>query len=125
MYLYVMYFLEDVFVLSYQSLLVLVGVLFFEYVIMLGVVLRVFYEDILDIKVLDQFFVIINFEILWKWCGKIVSLEMVDVLVSVFCEVKQKRLIDVIMLVSFEKCYFKYSDFLYWYNCVQFVIVLL
>lgn len=118
MYLYVMYFLEDVFVLSYQSLLVLVGVLFFEYVIMLGVVLRVFYEDILDIKVLDQFFVIINFEILWKWCGKIVSLEMVDVLVSVFCEVKQKRLIDVIMLVSFEKCYFKYSDFLYWYNCV-------
>lgn len=125
MYLYVMYFLEDVFVLSYQSLLVLVGVLFFEYVIMLGVVLRVFYEDILDIKVLDQFFVIINFEILWKWCGKIVSLEMVDVLVSVFCEVKQKRLIDVIMLVSFEKCYFKYSDFLYWYNCVQFVVVLL
>lgn len=125
MYLYVMYFLEDVFVLSYQSLLVLVGVLFFEYVIMLGVVLRVFYEDILDIKVLDQFFVIINFEILWKWCGKIVSLEMVDVLVSVFCEVKQKRFIDVIMLVSFEKCYFKYSDFLYWYNCVQFVVVLL
>lgn len=125
MYLYVMYFLEDVFVLSYQSLLVLVGVLFFEYVIMLGVVFRVFYEDILDIKVLDQFFVIINFEILWKWCGKIVSLEMVDVLVSVFCEVKQKRLIDVIMLVSFEKCYFKYSDFLYCYNCVQFVVVLL
>lgn len=125
MYLYVMYFLEDVFVLSYQSLLVLVGVLFFEYVIMLGVVFRVFYEDILDIKVLDQFFVIINFEILWKWCGKIVSLEMVDVLVSVFCEVKQKRFIDVIMLVSFEKCYFKYSDFLYWYNCVQFVVVLL
>lgn len=125
MNLYVMYFLEDVFVLSYQSLLVLVGVLFFEYVIMLGVVLRVFYEDILDIKVLDQFFVIINFEILWKWCGKIVSLEMVDVFVSVFCEVKQKRLIDVIMLVSFEKCYFKYSDFLYWYNCVQFVVVLL
>lgn len=125
MYLYVMYFLEDVFVLSYQSLLVLVGVLFFEYVIMLGVVFRVFYEDILDIKVLDQFFVIINFEILWRWCGKIVSLEMVDVFVSVFCEVKQKRLIDVIMLVSFEKCYFKYSDFLYWYNCVQFVVVLL
>lgn len=125
MYLYVMYFLEDVFVLSYQSLLVLVGVLFFEYVIMLGVVFRVFYEDILDIKVLDQFFVIINFEILWRWCGKIVSLEMVDVLVSVFCEVKQKRFIDVIMLVSFEKCYFKYSDFLYWYNCVQFVVVLL
>lgn len=125
MYFYVMYFLEDVFVLSYQSLLVLVGVLFFEYVIMLGVVLRVFYEDILDIKVLDQFFVIINFEILWKWCGKIVSLEMVDVLVSVFCEVKQKRFIDVIMLVSLEKCYFKYSDFLYRYNCVQFVVVLL
>lgn len=121
-YMLLTYFSEDVPVLSHQSLLVLAGVLPLEYATTLGVALRVPYEDILDIKALDQPPVITNFEILWKWRGKIASLEMVDALVSALREVKQKRLIDVIMQASSEKRHLKHSDFSHRHNCVKFAV---
>lgn len=121
-YVYFTCFSEDVPVLSHQSLLVLAGALPHEYATTLGVALKVPYEDILDIKALDQPRVITNFEILWKWRGKIASLEMVDALVNALREVKQTRLIDVIMLASSEKRHLKHKDFSHRHHCVQFAV---
>ena len=113
---------DDVPVLSHQSLLILAGALPSEYATTLGVALRVPYEDILDIKALDQPSVITNFEILWKWRGKVASQEMVDALVNGLREIKQKRLIDVIMRANAEKRHIKHSDVSGRHSSVHFAV---
>ena len=113
---------DDVPVLSHQSLLILAGALPSEYATTLGVALRVPYEEILDIKALDQPSVITNFEILWKWRGKVVSQEMVDALVNGLREIKQKRLIDVIMRANAEKRHIKHSDISGRHSSVHFAV---
>ncbi|XP_062599783.1 uncharacterized protein LOC134261360 [Saccostrea cucullata] len=114
---------DEVPVLSHQSLLVLAGALPHQYATSLGVALRLPYEDILDIKALDQPPIITNFEILWKWRGKVASVEMVDALANAFREIKQKKFIDVIMKANCEKRPLKHGDFAArHHNCVQFAI---
>jgi len=77
----------------------------------LGVQLGLKYEDILDMKSVNQPPVITIFEILWTWRGKQVQAEMVEQLANALIEINQKHFADVILTVGREKRALKRSDF--------------
>jgi len=98
-------------ILSHQSLLILSGAISMQIAQTLGVQLGLKYEDILDMKSVNQPPVITIFEILWTWRGKQVQAEMVEQLANALIEINQKHFADVILTVGREKRPLKRSDF--------------
>lgn len=102
---------DDVPILSHQSLLALASSISIQVAQVLGSQLGIPYEDILDIKSINQPPVVTIFEILWEWRGKVATPDQVEQLVKSFCEINQNYFADVISKVYREKRGLTRNDF--------------
>ncbi|OWF38214.1 hypothetical protein KP79_PYT19425 [Mizuhopecten yessoensis] len=102
---------DDVPILSHQSLLALSSSINIQVAQVLGSQLGLSYEDILDIKSINQPPVVTIFEILWEWRGKVATPDQVEQLVKSFSEINQTYFADVIMKVNREKRGLTRNDF--------------
>jgi len=102
---------DDIPVLRHQSLLALASSISIQVAQMLGIQLGIPYEDILDMKTINQPHVVTIFEILWEWRGKVASPELVEELVRSLNAINQKQFADVVSRANKERRGLRRSDF--------------
>ncbi|XP_033762038.1 uncharacterized protein LOC117343686 isoform X2 [Pecten maximus] len=102
---------DDVPILSHQSLLALSSAINIQVAQVLGSQLGLPYEDIMDIKSINQPPVVTIFEILWEWRGKVATPDQVEQLVQSFNQINQKYFADVILKANREKRGLTRKDF--------------
>lgn len=103
-------FVEEVPVLSHQSLLILAGAMSVETAQMLGVELGLQNEDILNLKTVNQPTVLTVFEILWMWRGKQVNKNDADQLIECLKRIESVHLSTVVAKANREKRYLTRTD---------------